>query len=284
MAAVTTERLMQIALEMAGMSEVPPDSRVEYAGTRISHILFGIDVGPAELFMARQLGYHAVIAQRPNAIPAEAWRLMMWHVTKLHELGVGDEVASARNYMEPDIRRSRYAALSSNQDVMPSTARLLELPLVTIASPLDEIARTRLQRMADELTTSNPEATVGDLRETLLALDEFSAAPTNPWLAIGRDDNPLGNTLVIPGSISPPRLPLLLAYMKWYKTLLCPVVDPQVVPIDFFSPSGLDIQRANLLVTGRIATASLGANPYVVRLRSEGLEVHAFAGVLPPEG
>ena len=52
MAAVTTERLMAIALELAGWDAIPADSAIYYPGTRISHVLIGIDAGTAELFMA----------------------------------------------------------------------------------------------------------------------------------------------------------------------------------------------------------------------------------------
>ena len=62
MTAVTTARLMEIALEMAGWDSIPGDCAIYYPGSRIGHLLLGIDVGAAELFMARQLGYHAVVA------------------------------------------------------------------------------------------------------------------------------------------------------------------------------------------------------------------------------
>lgn len=278
MAAVTTERLMQIALEMAGMSEVPPDSRVEYAGTRISHILFGIDVGPAELFMARQLGFHAVIAQRPYAVPAEAWRLYDWHRDALARLGIGrvDAIADIRG----GVLRLRSQAVSANQDVMPSVARLVETPLVTIASPIDHLARTKIQLVADDLSAAKPDATVGDLRLALLALPEFAAAASKPWQISGGDDALLGRVLALPGGLAEPSRAILDAYVA---AGISSLVYPE--PVWGFAPLATADERPDvrLLVTGRIATASLGANPYIARLRAEGLEVHTFAGVLPPE-
>ena len=277
MAAVTTERLMQIALEMAGISEVPPDSRVEYAGTRISHILFGIDVGPAELFMARQLGFHAVIAQRPYAVPAEAWRLVEWHERRLRMLGAqGNRQELGLLAMEHALR---VAATASNQDAISSVARLLDLPVVTIASPLDELARQRLQEIADDLTVAGPAPTVADLRAALLALPEFAAAPVKPWQPLGREDALIGRPLALPGGLALPEALTTVAYFKAGKTTLtCP--DLPASSFGLMSPRRPDM---NLLLTGRIATASLGANPYIARLRAEGLEVHTFAGVLPPE-
>ncbi len=41
-----------------------------------------------------------------------------------------------------------------------------------------------------------------------------------------------------------------------------------------------DLRGKNLIVTGHIASDSLGINPYVHRLREEGLEVTCVGGVL----
>jgi hypothetical protein len=40
---MNTERLMEIALDMAGLSEIPGDSAVHHAGRGIRRLLVGID-------------------------------------------------------------------------------------------------------------------------------------------------------------------------------------------------------------------------------------------------
>ena len=51
MAAVTTEHLMHVALEMAGWDAIPGDCAIYNPGTRISHLLMGIDVfGPGKRY------------------------------------------------------------------------------------------------------------------------------------------------------------------------------------------------------------------------------------------
>jgi hypothetical protein len=277
MAAVTTETLLSIALEMTGASETPPDCSIDFPGTRISHILIGLDVGAAELFMARQLGFHAVIALRPHVVPGEAWRLVEWHEQRLRMLGVQRE----RNMlglvaMELQLRA---AALAADQDALPSVARLLEMPLVTIGSPLDELARRRIQDVADDLTITEPAPTVGKLRDALLALPEFAAAPVKPWQPLGREDAPIRWLLALPGGLAVPHALTIAAYFQAGKsTLLCPDL-----PVESFSHLAPRDPTINLLLTGRAATASLGANPYIARLRAEGLEVHPFAGILPTQ-
>jgi hypothetical protein len=121
---------------------------------------------------------------------------------------------------------------------------------------------------------------VGDLRNALLARPEFAAAQTKPWIIQGDEDAPLGRVLVLPGGLAAPSFVTVAAYAAAHITTL---VSPEAFG---FAPqlakrsSGASMR---VLITGRIETASLGANPYVARLRAEGLEVRTFAGVLPPE-
>ena len=97
MAAVTTERLIEIALEMAGWTDIPPDSAIYWPGSRISHILLGIDVGTAELFMARQLGYHCVISHRPAGYPGPV-------ATVYHQCVSQMEEASTTSHLITELR------------------------------------------------------------------------------------------------------------------------------------------------------------------------------------
>ena len=63
---VTTEQLMQIAMEMAGQTKFPADSKIHVPGKNIKKILFGIDMGVAELLVGKQLGYDCVMAHHPD--------------------------------------------------------------------------------------------------------------------------------------------------------------------------------------------------------------------------
>jgi len=66
--AVDTERIMKAGLELAGWKKMPADSAVHVRGKNIRKVLIAIDVGTAELMLARQLGCDAVIAHHPIGI------------------------------------------------------------------------------------------------------------------------------------------------------------------------------------------------------------------------
>src|SRR5689334_3025315 len=166
MASVTTERLMQLGLELVGWDEIPPDSAIYYPGSRISHLLMGIDVGAGELFMARQLGFHAVIAHHPAGFTGPTWDVYRYHVRQMVEAGVPADQAEAA--VAGRIGELQARAQQQNYDHVSSVARLLEMPFLNIHAPLDELGRRLMQEKINARLALQPPATVRDVRDALL--------------------------------------------------------------------------------------------------------------------
>ena len=57
MSEVTTEEIMQIALDLVDMKEIPQDSGIFIPGKNIKKILFSMDVNVGLLTMAKQLNF-----------------------------------------------------------------------------------------------------------------------------------------------------------------------------------------------------------------------------------
>ncbi|MFL6511119.1 MAG: hypothetical protein ACJ700_08035, partial [Nitrososphaera sp.] len=55
-AVIDTNRIMKEGLELAGWKKMPADSAVHIKGKNIHKVLIGIDIGAAELLLAKQLG------------------------------------------------------------------------------------------------------------------------------------------------------------------------------------------------------------------------------------
>ena len=277
MAAVTTERLMQIALEMAGWGSIPGDCAIYYPGTRISHALMGIDAGAAELFMARQLGYHAVIAHHPAGYAGPFWDVYHLHVGQMVAAGVPADVAERA--VTARIEGFIAASQRENYDHAASVARLLEIPFLNIHSPLDEVGRRIMQRMVDEQLARQPDATVAEVRDALLGLPEFAAAHTQMQVPLGAWDAPAGRVVVSHGAYTNGGYPVARAYLTHGVNTICcihfPLEDAQRLAAE-----GI---QGNILVMGHIAGDSVGINPYVARLRESGLEVTTFSGILGGE-
>jgi hypothetical protein len=277
MAAVTTERLMAIALEMAGWDQIPGDCAIYYPGARINHILLGIDVGAAELFMARQLGYHAVVAHHPAGAAGPFWDVYHLHVDQLSAAGVPKDVAEAA--VAPRIEEFRAAAQRENYDHAASVARLLETPFLNIHSPLDEVGRRVMQETVNAACAANPNLTLAGLRDALLALPPYAAARTEMRVALGSWDAPVGRVVVSHGAYTNGGYPVAKAYLTHGVDTVCVIH----FPLEDARRLAAESVRGNILVMGHIAGDSVGILPYIARLRQEGLEVTTFSGVIGGE-
>ena len=57
---------MAVALELAGQTEVPPDSGIDVPASHVRKALFGIDADGSDLLIAMQLGYDLLINHHPT--------------------------------------------------------------------------------------------------------------------------------------------------------------------------------------------------------------------------
>ena len=274
MAAVNTEHLMQVALDMAGWDAIPGDCAIYYPGGRISHVLMGIDAGAAELFMARQLGYHAVIAHHPAGYAGPFWDVYHLHVGQMVAAGVSVDVAEQA--VAARIAGFQAASQRENYDHAASVARLLEMPFLNIHSPLDEVGRRIMQRVVDEQLARKPDSTVGDVRDTLLTLPEYAAARTRMQNPLGSWDAPAGKVVVSHGAYTNGGYAVARAFLTHGVQTVCCIHFPLEDAQRLASEGVL----GNILVMGHIAGDSVGINPYVARLRDSGLEVTTFSGII----
>lgn len=269
MAAVTTERLLRLALDLANLDDVPAECKVFYPGSRINHVLVGLDIGPAELFLARQLGYHAVISHSASPL-ARTHRLLQPRLERMTALGIPSEVAS--QLIGGVETSARLRSLAENVDAGPSIARLLEMPYLSIGAATDELACATLQAAVDELAPDEP--TVAEVHDRLISLPVLAHANPLPMLARGAVGAPAGKVLVEMGPIS---AAIIRAYFAaGVGTLCCPAVTPEEVARawDTAAASG------NILVLGRSACEATGMLPYIHRLREEGIEVTTCSGIV----
>ncbi len=277
MAAVTTERLMQWSLDLVGWHDIPPDSAIYYSGSRISHVLMGIDAGAGELFMARQLGYHAVIAHHPAGFTGPTWEVYRYHVRQMVAAGVPEDQAEAA--VAGRVRDLQARAQMQNYDHVSSVAKMLEMPFLNVHAPLDELGRRIMQETIDTRLARQPGASVRNVQEALLTLPAYRASKTEMLVALGSWEAPAGRVVVSHGAYTNGGYQVARAYFLNGVDTVCCIHFP---PEDAQRLASEGIQ-GNLLVMGHIAGDSVGILPYVARLRQEGLEVQTFSGIIGGE-
>jgi putative NIF3 family GTP cyclohydrolase 1 type 2 len=273
---VNTERLMDLALEMAGLDEIPGDSAIHRPGEGIKRVLFGIDLKGSELKLAADLRFDCAISHHPvgGASILQFHRVLGRHVDQMIAAGVPADVA--RQTMAETIESRRVTDATSNYDHAPSIARLLDLPYLNIHTPLDEIGR---RRMAEAAAALGPDSAAADLVERFYeTFAEFRNAETEIEVRVGRPAARLGRVVISHGAGTNGGYPVAKAYFSHgVDTVIyihCRPEDAARLRAEFGD-------NKTLIVTGHIASDSIGINPYVERLRQEGLDVTTFSGIIP---
>jgi hypothetical protein len=273
---MNTDQLMTLALEMAGLSEIPGDSAIYHPGGDIKRLMLGIDIKGPEVKMAADMGFDAAISHHPTGGQArlQFYKVLYRHLDQLTAAGVPLEAVQA---MIDDLAEGhRVMAAMSNFDHDPSVARLLDMPYMNIHTPLDEIGRRRLQAAADELSTTDTIATL--IAHFNTSFGEFRNAETEIELRMGNIDNPIGKVVMSHGAGTNGGYPVAKAFFDHgVDTVIyihCRPADSKKL-IDEYGDA------KNLIVTGHIVSDSIGINPYIEQLRERGIDVTTLSGIVP---
>lgn len=275
MAGLSTAEMVDLALEMAEMGHLPADSAVYVEGTGLKKVMMGIDIGPAELMLAKQLGCDGVIAHHPAGGTAvlNFPEVLTRHVELMVEHGV--PAAAARDAIQGLMMRSLLRAQAANHDHTPSVARLLQMPFLNIHLPLDEIGRRVIvETLETHLESLEGEARVQDAIDALMTLPEFAEAPTRIMVPVGAVDQPLGKVAVVHGAGTNGGYAVARTYFNHgVRTVLYIHIAPEEAERLRREGGG------NLIVSGHIASDMIGINRYVAALEERGVEVVRMCGL-----
>jgi len=278
-----TKDIMALAMELAGLSgeAIPGDSSIYHPAHAVKDVLVGVDIGPAELLLACDLGVDLALAHHPMGGQARLrFHEVLWrHADQMISHGVPE--AEARRIVAPWAERQRIEASMHNVDHAPSVAKLLGLGYMNIHTPLDEIGR---QRMMDAVSEAGENISAETLAGLLTErFGEFRNAATMIEVRLGDPGRPIGRTVVSHGAGTNGGYSVAKAYFDHgIDTLIYIHCRPE----DVLKLKEAYGDRKTLIVTGHIASDSLGINPFVQALAKRGLRVRTFSGVVPsdPEG
>lgn len=272
---ISTGRLVELALDLAGMTELPADSAVYIAGSGLEKIMFGIDIGPAELMLARELECDAVIAHHPagGSSTLRFPEVLGRHVELMVEHGVPEAVAVEA--VQPLLTRATMGAHAANFDHTPSIARILRMPFMNMHLPLDELGRQIMVTTVDEhIVTLDQAPTVQDAIDALATIPELADAATRIMAPVGAVDNALGKLAVIHGAGTNGGAAIAEAYFAH-----------GVGTVLYIHCAGDEVRRlregghGNLIVSGHIASDLIGINRYVAAIEAESVEVVRVSGL-----
>jgi putative NIF3 family GTP cyclohydrolase 1 type 2 len=268
---VDTNRIMKVGLELAGWKKIPADSAVHIKGKNIRKVLIGIDIGTAELMLAKQLECDAVIAHHPIGIAAvNFYKVSDRHVDYMVEHGVPKKIArSAVKKLKERIETRNHADIYS--DVV-GAAKALGMPLVNIHQPCDEYMRQVILRAIK----AGPTEYVSDIVKSISNIPEFHHAVTKVRVPFGNQKNKAGHWSLVVAAGTNGGFNIAKAYFQYgVSTVIYLHIDySELVKMREENLKG------NLIVMGHLGGDSIGLNGLAERLESLGVETVRI-GILP---
>src|SRR5947209_16697536 len=259
-----TQQIMRTALGLAGFTSVPADSEIHIKGRRIRKILVAIDVGVAELLLARDLGCDAVIAHHPagGSAKLEGYKVFLRHINQLKEAGVPED--AAKEAIKPKLRILELQHHPDNYDQTPSAAKKLRMPLVSIHSPCDEIGRKMIQ---NALNGVDENSAVKDVVSRIARFPEFRKAESKIEVRLGSPRNRTGKIAISHAAYTNGGYEIARTYFQnGIGTLsYIHIAEPDLTRL-------ANDASGNLIVLGHIASDWIGINRLLRELEKRGVE------------
>lgn len=271
MTGVDTEKIMKVGLELAGWKKLPADSGVHVRGKDISKVMIAVDVGTAELILARSLGCDAVIAHHPIGVASvNFYRVFDRHLEYMLEHGVPARIArQAVTKLKERVETRTHADIYN--DVV-SAARLMKMPLVNIHQPCDEYMR---QVILKAIKAGRREY-VSDIVDSVSKIPEFRRSAIRIRVRLGSEKSKAGSWALVVAAGTNGGYSIAKAYFDHGVSTVI------YLHVDYGDLTKLREEKSggNLVVLGHLAGDSLGLNGLADRLEDIGVETVRL-GILP---
>ncbi len=263
MPAVDTRTIMRVGLDLAGWKKIPADSAVHVKGKNIRKVMIAIDVGIAELILARNLGCDAVIAHHPIGKAAiNFYKVFGRHVDYLVEQGVPRRTARrAVAKLKERVETRTHADIYSQ---VVGAARAMKMPLVNIHQPCDEFMRQVILKAIKDGRTEY----VSDIVKSVSKIPEFGKAATKVRVKLGSEKNKAGRWALVIAAGTNGGYSVAKAYFEHGVSTVI------YLHVDYGDLTKLKEEKVNgnLVVLGHLAGDSIGLNGLADLLEEMGVE------------
>jgi len=241
-------------------------------GRPIKKIMAGIDIQPAEILMAKELGVDLVIAHHPvGSALADLADVMHLQADVLAMYGVPINIAESVMHVRiSEVARGVHAA---NHYREIDAARLLGLNLMNIHTLTDNL----VQEFLTDFFKKKKLETVGDVMDALSELPEYQEAKrraSGPQITSGRAGNRAGKVYVdMTGGTNPSDK----IFQELSKAGVSTIVGMHLNEKSFAEAKGAFL---NIIIAGHMASDSLGVNLFLDELEKKGMEIITLSGLI----
>ncbi len=253
------------------------DSRILHIADdkEISKVLVGIDIGPAEILMAKELGgVDLIISHHPLGKGlANLADVMALQADVLNQYGVPINIAEG--LLKERISEVARGVNAKNHQRTVDAARLLGVNLICIHTPCDNLAAKFLK---DKIENNQQIEIVGELMEELKQIPEYKEAikiGAGPKIFAGDEENRTGRIAVTEmtgGTEGSPKLYKKMA-TAGIGTILAMHQSEE-------HRKEADEAKLNVVVAGHISSDNIGLNLFLDKLTAQGIEIIPCSGLV----
>ena len=251
------------------------DSRIHHIAEdkEIKKVLVGIDIAPAEILLAKQLGVDLVIAHHPiGRALAHLSDVMELQCDVLNYYGVPINVAEG--LMKERIEEVARGVNALNHQRTVDAARLLGVNLMNSHTPCDNLAAKFLKDLFEK---EKPER-VGEVVDVLKEVPEYKEAikiGAGPKIYAGSPENRCGKialTEITGGTEGSPKL--------YEKMVIAGIGTVVGMHISEKHKKEADAAHLNVVIAGHMSSDSLGVNLFLDELEKRGIEIIPCSGLI----
>lgn len=256
------------------------DSRILYGNPKlkVKKVISGIDVESGEIALVDRLnqkgeGIDLIIGHHPEGHAlAGLDEVMDIQVDLLNNYGVPVNVAES--LLRERVSQVRRGLNPTNHQRSVDSARLLNIPFMVIHTICDNLGHNFLSQKLEKKNWD----TVGEVMEEILKIPEFTESKkqkAGPRITVGSEKNRAGKVAItgFTGGTEGSKL----IYEKMSQAGIGTIVEMHMSEDHFKEAKG---QHLNVIVSGHMASDSLGVNLFLDELEKKGIEVIPFSGLI----
>ena len=240
----------------------------------IKKVMVGIDIGPAEILIAKEIGdIDLIISHHPSGKAlANLSEVMELQCDVLNTYGVPINIAEG--LMKERISEVARGISPINHQRTVDAARLLGFNLMNCHTPCDNLAAQFLKNIIEE---NKPEY-VEDIMKILRGVPEYKEAikiGAGPKIFVGSPENRCGKialTEITGGTEGSPKL-----YAKMAQAGIGTIVG---MHISEEHKKEAEQANINVVVAGHMSSDSLGVNLFLDELEKRGIEIVPCSGLI----
>jgi putative NIF3 family GTP cyclohydrolase 1 type 2 len=272
---MNTEKIMKIALDLAGLKEIPADSGIQVPAENIKKVCIGVDIYVEDLMLAKHLGADLVIAHHPvgNKQLIELSKVMDHQLDTMVANGV--PINKAQKLLSVRQNKVDISTHGDNYDKVSNAAKLLNMGLMNLHQPADVITEKFITQHLNDKFKGNDRVKLSEVVEALKELPEYKNAETEPNIVVGSESSYAGKICVTMAGGTGGGTDISKAY---FEAGVGTLIEMHMgnAEIEDISKQGI----GNVIVAGHMASDSVGLNKIIETLRNNGLEVIILNGII----